>query len=157
MPTGDGQVTAHPFSRAPYRGACRPGHVVDRGRAVPAALCERVEAACPAGLTVLGALAHAATGEFDDLRAAGPGRDRRGVPVRRPDARLRGHRSRGAGRPARPVSRHAARTAPPRPGTRPAGAEHQGGRSRQLRDASASFHVVDGRITAAALAGSGWK
>ncbi|GAB2761965.1 hypothetical protein GCM10027072_70640 [Streptomyces bullii] len=26
----------------------------------------------------------------------------------------------------------------------------------QLRDASASFHVVDGRMTAAALAGSGW-
>lgn len=27
---------------------------------------------------------------------------------------------------------------------------------RQLREASASFHVVDGRMTFAALAGSGW-
>lgn len=40
-------------------------------------------------------------------------------------------------------------------GQKPAGAEaHSGG--RQLRDASASFHVVDGRMTLAALAGSGW-
>ncbi|CAL9649484.1 hypothetical protein SUDANB176_06574 [Streptomyces sp. enrichment culture] len=46
-----------------------------------------------------------------------------------------------------------------RPGRRvPAGAEPAGpvGRLRQLRDASASFHVADGRMTSAALAGSGW-
>jgi len=30
------------------------------------------------------------------------------------------------------------------------------GSVRQLREASASFHVVDGRMTFAALAGSGW-
>jgi hypothetical protein len=41
----------------------------------------------------------------------------------------------------------------------PTGAESRGacGRpGRQLRDASASFHVAEGRMTAAALAGSGW-
>ena len=111
MPTGDGQVPAHPFSRAPYSGACRPGPVVDRGRAVRAALCERVEAACPAGLTVLGALAHAATGEFDDLRAAGPGR-RPGTEARdgtggesRFAARTHGFADTGAEEPVAPRDR----------------------------------------------------
>ena len=42
--------------------------------------------------------------------------------------------------------------------TGPAGAESAGrrGPGRQLRDARASFHVVDGRMTSAAFAGSGW-
>lgn len=43
----------------------------------------------------------------------------------------------------------------------PAGAEPGSGRARpgpgrQLRDASASFQVADGRMISAALAGSGW-
>jgi hypothetical protein len=50
-------------------------------------------------------------------------------------------------------------TTSPRPGSVPAGAKSGTGRkgpARQLRDASASFQVADGRMTAAALAGSGW-
>lgn len=47
---------------------------------------------------------------------------------------------------------------PPRPGGAPVGAEVAGryGLVGQLSAASASFQVADGRMTAAALAGSGW-
>ncbi|GGV67469.1 hypothetical protein GCM10010261_60390 [Streptomyces pilosus] len=59
--------------------------------------------------------------------------------------------------PARAVTRRgdAGETGPPRPGAVPAGADPFDG-ERQLRDASASFQVADGRMTSAALAGSGW-
>ncbi|MEU7473454.1 DUF5713 family protein [Streptomyces sp. NPDC044984] len=69
MPISNEQVTAHPFLRALYRDAYYPDHVVDRGRAVLLALCERVEAERPADLTALYALTHAATEEFNDLQA----------------------------------------------------------------------------------------
>lgn len=64
------------------------------------------------------------------------------------------HPGRGpAGRPARPATD----TAPPRPGVVPTGAEPWSlVRIRQPREARASFQVADGRMTAAALAGSGW-
>ncbi|MFI5572242.1 DUF5713 family protein [Streptomyces sp. NPDC051740] len=70
MPISNEQVTAHPFLHALYRDAYYPDHVVDRGRAVLLALCERVEKDRPAGLTALYALTHAATEEFNDLQAA---------------------------------------------------------------------------------------
>ncbi len=51
----------------------------------------------------------------------------------------------------------------PRPknrGAAPAGTQPVGAAAskhlRQLRDASAAFQVAEGRMTAAALAGSGW-
>jgi hypothetical protein len=52
-------------------------------------------------------------------------------------------------------------TPPPRPGE-PAGAEDHSTvrlvrRGRQLSDARAEFQVADGRMTASALAFSGWK
>ncbi|GAA2262218.1 DUF5713 family protein [Streptomyces atrovirens] len=68
MPISDEQVTAHPFLSALYRDAYYPDHVVDRGRAVLLALCERIETDRPADLTALYALTHAATEEFNDLQ-----------------------------------------------------------------------------------------
>ncbi|MEG8279117.1 DUF5713 family protein [Streptomyces sp. AHA2] len=70
MPIGNQQVSAHPFLRALYRSGYHPDHVVDRGRAVLLALCERIERERPAGLPELYALTHAATEEFNDLQAA---------------------------------------------------------------------------------------
>ncbi|MEU5099699.1 DUF5713 family protein [Streptomyces sp. NPDC020996] len=70
MPVVNQQVTAHPFLAALYRDDYFPDHVVDRGRAVLLALCERVEAERPADLAALYALTHAATDEFNALQAA---------------------------------------------------------------------------------------
>ncbi|MDH6454705.1 hypothetical protein M2156_000956 [Streptomyces sp. SAI-149] len=47
-------------------------------------------------------------------------------------------------------------TPPPRPGSRSRTGRRYGEGAGQLRDARVSFHVVDGRMTFAALAGSGW-
>ncbi|MDT0393175.1 MULTISPECIES: DUF5713 family protein [Streptomyces] len=70
MPISNEQVTAHPFLSALYRSTYYPDHVVDRGRAVLLALCERIEAERPAGLAALYALTHAATEEFNGLQDA---------------------------------------------------------------------------------------
>ncbi|MFF7855101.1 DUF5713 family protein [Streptomyces sp. NPDC007904] len=70
MPVANERVTAHAFLRALYEDAYYPDHLVDRGRAVLVALCERIEADRPADLDALYALTHAATEEFNDLRAA---------------------------------------------------------------------------------------
>ncbi|MFG2516388.1 DUF5713 family protein [Streptomyces sp. NPDC048584] len=70
MPISNEQVTAHPFLSALYRSTYYPDPVVDRGRAVLLALCERIEAERPAGLAALYALTHAATEEFNDLQDA---------------------------------------------------------------------------------------
>ncbi|WP_149552133.1 DUF5713 family protein [Streptomyces marokkonensis] len=70
MPISNEHVAAHPFLRALYRDAYYPDHVVDLGRAVLLALCERIEADQPADLTALYALTHAATEEFNELEAA---------------------------------------------------------------------------------------
>ncbi|MFC8426692.1 DUF5713 family protein [Streptomyces sp. NPDC057236] len=70
MPISNEQVTARPFLRALYRDAYYPDHVVDRGRAVLLALCERIETERPADLAALYALTHAATEEFNDLQDA---------------------------------------------------------------------------------------
>ncbi|WP_371667897.1 DUF5713 family protein [Streptomyces sp. NBC_00289] len=70
MPISNERVSAHPFLRALYRDDYYPDHVVDRGRAILLALCERIEAERPADLDALYALTRAATGEFNDLEAA---------------------------------------------------------------------------------------
>lgn len=70
MPISNEHVAARPFLRALYRDDYYPDHVVDRGRAVLLALCERIEADRPADLAALYALTHAATEEFNGLEAA---------------------------------------------------------------------------------------
>ncbi|MFJ1968065.1 DUF5713 family protein [Streptomyces sp. NPDC087903] len=70
MPISNERVSAHPFLRALYRDDYYPDHVVDRGRAILLALCERIEAERPADLDALYALTRAATEEFNDLEAA---------------------------------------------------------------------------------------
>lgn len=64
---------------------------------------------------------------------------------------VRGRRLRLRGRRRLPT----AETTPPRPGSCRSGRGHAASPG-QLRDASVSFHVVDGRMIFAALAGSGW-
>lgn len=170
MPISNQRVSTHPFLRGLYDDGCYPDHVVDRGRAVLLALCERIERERPAGLAALYVLTQAATEEFNDLEAAFKAAGGEIETVAReemaedfafvasaygfPDADVEeliataGVVRAGGG----------AHTAPPRPGAVPAGAETAGrrGPERQLRDARASFHVVDGRMAAAAFAGSGW-
>ncbi|MCK8432976.1 hypothetical protein G3I77_07935 [Streptomyces sp. D2-8] len=70
MPISNEQVSTHPFLRALYEDDYYPDHVVDRGRAILLALCERIERERPAGLDGLYVLTHAATEEFNDLEAA---------------------------------------------------------------------------------------
>jgi hypothetical protein len=69
MPISNEQVSAHPFLRGLYEDDYFPDHVVDRGRAILLALCERIERERPAGLDALYVLTHAATEEFNDLEA----------------------------------------------------------------------------------------
>ncbi|WP_328346219.1 DUF5713 family protein [Streptomyces violaceus] len=69
MPISNEQVSAHPFLRGLYEDDCFPDHVVDRGRAILLARCERIETQRPAGLDALYVLTHAATEEFNDLEA----------------------------------------------------------------------------------------
>ncbi|MFC7846422.1 DUF5713 family protein [Streptomyces sp. NPDC057382] len=70
MPISNQQVSTHPFLKGLYGSDYYPDHVVDRGRAVLLALCERIERERPTGLAALYALTHAATEEFNDLQAA---------------------------------------------------------------------------------------
>ncbi|MFF6911275.1 DUF5713 family protein [Streptomyces sp. NPDC012466] len=70
MPISNEQVSTHPFLRGLYEDDYYPDHVLDRGRAILLALCERIEAERPAGLDALYALTQAATEEFNDLEAA---------------------------------------------------------------------------------------
>ncbi|MEU0220854.1 DUF5713 family protein [Streptomyces sp. NPDC006265] len=70
MPISNQQVSSHPFLRGLYDDGYYPDHVVDRGRAIPLALCERIERERPAGLAALYALTQAATEEFHDLESA---------------------------------------------------------------------------------------
>ncbi|MEU2898959.1 DUF5713 family protein [Streptomyces sp. NPDC001273] len=69
MPLANEQVTAHAFLAALDEDDYFPDHVVDRGRAVLLALCERIEADRPGDLAALYALTHAATEEFNRLEA----------------------------------------------------------------------------------------
>lgn len=56
MPISNQQVSSHPFLRGLYDDGYYPDHVVDRGRAILLALCERIERERPAGLAALYAL-----------------------------------------------------------------------------------------------------
>ena len=53
MPISNERVSTHPFLRGRYEDASCPDHVVDRGRAILLALCERIERERPAGLAAL--------------------------------------------------------------------------------------------------------
>ncbi|QWB28098.1 MULTISPECIES: DUF5713 family protein [Streptomyces] len=69
MPISNQQVSAHPFLGGLYADDYFPDHVLDRGRAILLALCERIETERPADLDALYVLTHAATEEFNDLEA----------------------------------------------------------------------------------------
>ncbi|MFK0173846.1 DUF5713 family protein [Streptomyces sp. NPDC090306] len=69
MPIRNRRAAARPWLSALYRDGYYPDHVVDRGRAVFLALCERIEERRPADLPALYALTHAATEEFNALEA----------------------------------------------------------------------------------------
>jgi hypothetical protein len=70
MPISNERASTHPFLRGLYEDDYYPDHVVDRGRAILLALCERIERERPDGLAVLYALTRAATEEFNDHQAA---------------------------------------------------------------------------------------
>lgn len=70
MPISNERVRTHPFLRGLYEDDYYPDDVLDRGRAILLALCERIEREPPAGLAALYALTQAATEEFNDLEAA---------------------------------------------------------------------------------------
>ncbi|MEU8892639.1 DUF5713 family protein [Streptomyces sp. NPDC048442] len=63
------QVKDRVFLRALYGSDYYPEHVLDRGRAVLAGLCERIEAERPADLAALYVLTEVATEQFNDLEA----------------------------------------------------------------------------------------
>ena len=70
MPISNERVSTHPFLRGLYEDDYYPDGVLDRGRAILLALCERIERERPADLAALYALTQAATEEFNDLEAA---------------------------------------------------------------------------------------
>jgi hypothetical protein len=70
MPISNERVSTHPFLRGLYEDDYYPDEVLDRGRAILLALCERIERERPAGLAALYALTQAATEEFNGLEAA---------------------------------------------------------------------------------------
>lgn len=69
MPISDPRVAGPPFLEGLYADGYFPDHVVDKGRAILPALCERIEAERPAGLPALYRLTQAATEEFNALEA----------------------------------------------------------------------------------------
>ncbi|WP_460071498.1 DUF5713 family protein [Streptomyces sp. YKOK-I1] len=69
MTISNPDVTAHPFLEGLYRDRYFPDHVVDKGKAILLALCERIEAEHPADLSALYALTRAATEAFNALEA----------------------------------------------------------------------------------------
>ena len=69
MPISNPRVAGHPFLQGLYEDGYFPDQVVDKGRAILLALCERVEAERPADLPALYRLTQAATEEFNALEA----------------------------------------------------------------------------------------
>ncbi|MFD5566201.1 DUF5713 family protein [Kitasatospora griseola] len=65
--SGNAQVAEHEFLIGMAGDPYYPAHLVERGRAVLRALCDRIEAERPAGLRELYVLTHAATEEFNRL------------------------------------------------------------------------------------------
>ncbi|MGW0769029.1 DUF5713 family protein [Streptomyces sp. NPDC002676] len=62
-------MAGHPFLEVLYEDAYFPDRVLDKGRAILLALCERIEADLPADLPALYRLTQAATEEFNALEA----------------------------------------------------------------------------------------
>ncbi|MEU6252524.1 DUF5713 family protein [Streptomyces sp. NPDC047043] len=69
MPISNQRITEHAFLEVLYEDDYFPDHVLDRGRAILLALCERIEAQRPADLGALYVLTQAATEEFNALEA----------------------------------------------------------------------------------------
>jgi len=69
MPTSNQRITERAFLEVLYEDDYFPDHVLDRGKAILLALCERIEAERPADLAALYALTQAATEEFNALEA----------------------------------------------------------------------------------------
>lgn len=69
MPVRNEQIAAHEFLRGMYRDGYFPDHLVDKGKAILLALCERIEAEHPRDLEALYALADIATRQFNELDA----------------------------------------------------------------------------------------
>jgi hypothetical protein len=63
----DEKVLEHRFLTEMYGDGYYPEHLVDKGKAIPLRLCERIEADRPADLAALYTLTHAATEEFNAL------------------------------------------------------------------------------------------
>ncbi|MFE7776123.1 DUF5713 family protein [Streptomyces sp. NPDC057445] len=63
------QVKEYAFLQVLYADAYFPDHVLDKGRRILLALCERIERERPADLTALYVLTEAATEEFNALEA----------------------------------------------------------------------------------------
>ncbi|MGW2517864.1 DUF5713 family protein [Streptomyces sp. NPDC001617] len=69
MPISSRRITERAFLEVLYEDDYFPDHVLDRGKAILLALCERIEAERPADLAALYALTQAATEEFNALEA----------------------------------------------------------------------------------------
>lgn len=69
MSISNEKAASRPFLEVLYEDDYFPDHVLDKGRAVLVALCERIEAERPADLAALYALTQAATEEFNALEA----------------------------------------------------------------------------------------
>lgn len=67
MPITNQRIAQHPFLQGLYRDDYFPDRIVDKGKRVLLALCERIEAEQPPHLTALYALTNAATEEFNAL------------------------------------------------------------------------------------------
>ncbi|MFJ5925984.1 DUF5713 family protein [Kitasatospora sp. NPDC092948] len=70
MAIGNELVAGHEFLPEMGRDSYYPAHLVEQGRAVLRALCERIEAQRPLDLAELYVLTHAATEEFNRLGEA---------------------------------------------------------------------------------------
>lgn len=68
MPVTNPHVSEHVFLEAMYRDGYFPDPLVDKGRAILLALCERIESDRPADLAALYALTNAATEQFNALQ-----------------------------------------------------------------------------------------
>lgn len=63
------QVNAHLFLQGMYSDGYFPDYLVDKGKVILLALCERIEAEHPGNLAALYALADVATEQFNTLQA----------------------------------------------------------------------------------------
>ena len=67
MPVSNEQIRKPGFLRPMYEDGYFPDHLVDKGKQILLALCERIEEQRPADEAALYVLTHAATDEFNSL------------------------------------------------------------------------------------------